>query len=129
MDKNIKDRRRQHYKCNIGTCNARYWEDYTGSKRTKIIIISRGFNEFAHNHFPPTNPKTSPDVKKQCLDYLSVGVTPAVVHKQCVNASKSMSPIDVPSVSQLTTWKYRASMEDMPSGKHLCSHSLGKSLC
>jgi hypothetical protein len=40
-----------------------------------------------------------------------------VVHKQLVNdAPLSLSSADVPSLAQLKNWKYRASMNDMPSG-------------
>lgn len=119
-----KGKRRQHYKCSVGSCQARYYEDYLEDSKDKTE--PRKFNGIAHNHLPPSNPKVRKEVKDKCLDYFRVGVTPTVAHKRCVNdADESMSPADVPSIAQLKSWKHRLVMKDMPSGMNLhCQPSI-----
>jgi hypothetical protein len=59
-------------------------------------------------------------VKEKALSHFSVGAHPSVVHKQFVNeAPLPLSGADVPSLSQLKNWKYRLSMNEMPSGLFL----------
>jgi hypothetical protein len=79
--------------------------------------ITTTFLPKPHNHYPPSKPRIRMVVKEKVLSHFSVGATPSVVHKQLVNdAPLPLSGADVPSLAQLKNWKYRASMNDMPSG-------------
>jgi hypothetical protein len=103
---------RKYYKYSEKSCEAQYY--ITTPANGKITTT---FFPKPHNHYPPIKPHTRIVVKEKVLSHFSVGAHLSVVHKQFVNnAPFSLSGTNVPSLSQLKNWKYRASMDGMPSG-------------
>jgi hypothetical protein len=113
---NEKGSTRKYYKCSEKLCEAQYYVTTPANGKITTTFLPK-----PHNHYPPAKPRTRMVVKEKVLSHFSVGATPSVVHKQLVNdAPLPLSGADVPSLAQLKNWKYRASMNDMPSGFFLC---------
>lgn len=123
--------KRLYFKCTFKGCLATYQttssmssppeKNTKQSNNTNTAVIF--FEE--HNHIPPSNPRTRPEVKEKALSQMSAGATPSNVHAEFVrNAPLPLSSADVPSLAQLKTWKHEFSMKDMPTGIILIIFSL-----
>jgi hypothetical protein len=109
---NEKGSTRKYYKCSEKSCEAQYYVTTPVNGKITTTFLPK-----PHNHYPPAKPRTRMVIKEKALNHFSVGAHPSVVHKQFVNdAPLPLSGSDVPSLSQLKNWKYRASMDGMPSG-------------
>jgi hypothetical protein len=103
---------RKYYRCSEKSCEAQYYVTTPANGKITTTFLPK-----PHNHYPPVKPRTCMVVKEKALSHFSVGAHPSVVHKQFVNnAPLPLSGTDVPSLSQLKNWKYRVSMDGMPSG-------------
>jgi hypothetical protein len=109
---NEKGSTRKYYKCSEKSCEAQYYVTTPINGKITTTFLPK-----PHNHYPPAKPHTRMVVKEKALSHFTVGATPSVVHKQLVNnAPLPLSGTDIPSLTQLKNWKYRALMSDMPSG-------------
>ena len=70
-----------------------------------------------HNHTPPGNPKSDPEVKKKVLEQLSVGAKPSAIHSKLVNnAQHPITPRTVPTKQSIYNWQHQIAVSQLPTG-------------